>query len=116
MKLRKHTGIPPPEPERRREIEQVLGEALFEAEARDSVGPRERQARGSPRAHRQALCLPDLPRRHRHGPAGLRRRRLPLEYEFQLYFRRAKQLQLSWWDTRTLEELVASAVLDGASG
>ncbi len=37
-----------------------------------------------------------------------------LEYDIQLYFRRAKQLQLSWWDTRTLEELVASAVLDGA--
>ena len=34
-----------------------------------------------------------------------------LEYDIQLYFRRAKQLQLSWWDTRTLEELVASAVL-----
>ena len=39
-----------------------------------------------------------------------------LEYDIQLYLRRAKQLQLSWWDTRTLEELVASAVLDGASG
>jgi alkylation response protein AidB-like acyl-CoA dehydrogenase len=37
-----------------------------------------------------------------------------LEYDIQLYFRRAKQLQLSWWDTRYLEELVASAVLDGA--
>jgi alkylation response protein AidB-like acyl-CoA dehydrogenase len=36
-----------------------------------------------------------------------------LEYDIQLYFRRAKQLQLTWWDTRTLEELVASAVLDG---
>jgi alkylation response protein AidB-like acyl-CoA dehydrogenase len=36
-----------------------------------------------------------------------------LEYDIQLYFRRAKQLQLSWWDTRYLEELVASAVLDG---
>ncbi len=35
-----------------------------------------------------------------------------IEYDIQLYFRRAKQLQLSWWDTRTLEELVASAVLD----
>lgn len=35
-----------------------------------------------------------------------------LEFDIQLYFRRAKQLQLSWWDTRYLEELVASAVLD----
>jgi alkylation response protein AidB-like acyl-CoA dehydrogenase len=37
-----------------------------------------------------------------------------IEYDIQLYFRRAKQLQLTWWDTRYLEELVASAVLDGA--
>ncbi len=36
-----------------------------------------------------------------------------LEYEVQLYFRRAKQLQLSWNDTRRCEELVAAAVLDG---
>ena len=35
-----------------------------------------------------------------------------IEYDAQLYFRRAKQLQLSWWDSRTLEELVASSVLD----
>ncbi len=35
-----------------------------------------------------------------------------LEYDIQLYFRRAKQLQLSWWDSRTLEELVAHDVLD----
>jgi len=35
-----------------------------------------------------------------------------LEFDIQLYFRRAKQLQLSWWDTRYLEELVAEAVLD----
>jgi alkylation response protein AidB-like acyl-CoA dehydrogenase len=35
-----------------------------------------------------------------------------IEYDIQLYFRRAKQLQLSWYDTRTLEELVAHAVLD----
>jgi alkylation response protein AidB-like acyl-CoA dehydrogenase len=37
-----------------------------------------------------------------------------LEYDIQLYFRRAKQLQLSWWDSRYLEELVARAVLDRA--
>ncbi|MEZ5170593.1 MAG: acyl-CoA dehydrogenase family protein [Acidimicrobiia bacterium] len=35
-----------------------------------------------------------------------------LEYDVQLYFRRAKQLQISWWDARYLEELVASSVLD----
>ena len=35
-----------------------------------------------------------------------------VEFDIQLYFRRAKQLQMSWWDTRYLEELVASAVLD----
>ncbi|MEY2448448.1 MAG: hypothetical protein QOH79_1924 [Acidimicrobiaceae bacterium] len=34
-----------------------------------------------------------------------------VEYDIQLYFRRAKQLQLSWWDDRYLEELVASEVL-----
>jgi alkylation response protein AidB-like acyl-CoA dehydrogenase len=36
-----------------------------------------------------------------------------LEYDIQLYFRRAKQLQLSWWDTRELERRVAATVLDG---
>jgi alkylation response protein AidB-like acyl-CoA dehydrogenase len=35
-----------------------------------------------------------------------------IEYDIQLYFRRAKQLQLSWWDTRDLEDLVAASVLD----
>lgn len=35
-----------------------------------------------------------------------------LEYDIQLYFRRAKQLQISWWDDRYLEELIAAAVLD----
>jgi alkylation response protein AidB-like acyl-CoA dehydrogenase len=35
-----------------------------------------------------------------------------LEYEIQLYFRRAKQLQLSWNDTRRCEDLIAAAVLD----
>lgn len=37
-----------------------------------------------------------------------------LEYEIQLYFRRAKQLQISWNDTRRCEELIAAAVLDAA--
>jgi alkylation response protein AidB-like acyl-CoA dehydrogenase len=36
-----------------------------------------------------------------------------LEYDVQLYFRRAKQLQISWWDDRVLEELVTADVLDG---
>ena len=35
-----------------------------------------------------------------------------LEYDIQLYFRRAKQLQMSWWNDRYLEELVAHQVLD----
>jgi len=35
-----------------------------------------------------------------------------LEFDIQLYFRRAKQLQIGWWDDRHLEELVAAAVLD----
>ncbi len=36
-----------------------------------------------------------------------------VEFDIQLYFRRAKQLQISWWDSRILEELIAAAVLDG---
>jgi alkylation response protein AidB-like acyl-CoA dehydrogenase len=39
-----------------------------------------------------------------------------IEYDIQLFFRRAKQLQITWWDTRYLEELVASDVLDGEAG
>jgi alkylation response protein AidB-like acyl-CoA dehydrogenase len=35
-----------------------------------------------------------------------------VDYDIQLYFRRAKQLQISWWDSRYLEELVAADVLD----
>jgi alkylation response protein AidB-like acyl-CoA dehydrogenase len=37
-----------------------------------------------------------------------------LEYDIQLYFRRAKAGQLNWWDARHCEELVAAAVLDVA--
>jgi alkylation response protein AidB-like acyl-CoA dehydrogenase len=37
-----------------------------------------------------------------------------IEYDIQLYFRRAKQLQLSWWDTRALEERIAASILDVA--
>jgi alkylation response protein AidB-like acyl-CoA dehydrogenase len=36
-----------------------------------------------------------------------------LEYDIQLYFRRAKSLQIAWWDDRYLEELIATDVLDG---
>jgi alkylation response protein AidB-like acyl-CoA dehydrogenase len=35
-----------------------------------------------------------------------------IEYDIQLYFRRAKQLQMAWWDERMLSELVAGEVLD----
>ncbi len=34
-----------------------------------------------------------------------------LEYDIQLFFRRAKAMQLNWWDARHLEDLVADAVL-----
>jgi alkylation response protein AidB-like acyl-CoA dehydrogenase len=36
-----------------------------------------------------------------------------VEYDIQLYFRRAKALQISWWDDRFLEELVATDVFSG---
>ena len=42
-----------------------------------------------------------------HGGIGF-----TVEYDIQLFFRRAKQLQLSYWDSRELEERVAAAVLD----
>ena len=35
-----------------------------------------------------------------------------IEYDIQLYFRRAKQLQITWWDTAHLEDLIATNVLD----
>ncbi len=35
-----------------------------------------------------------------------------IEYDIQLYFRRAKQLQISWYDSARLEQLIAAAVLD----
>ncbi|MFL6112373.1 MAG: acyl-CoA dehydrogenase family protein [Catenulispora sp.] len=37
-----------------------------------------------------------------------------VEFDTQLYFRRAKQWQMAWWDARHLEELVAAEVLDAA--
>ena len=42
-----------------------------------------------------------------HGGIGF-----TIDYPIQLYFRRAKQLQLAWWDSRYLEELIARDVLD----
>jgi len=42
-----------------------------------------------------------------HGGVGF-----TLEYDIQLFFRRAKSLQLNWWSDRHLEEIVASSVLD----
>ena len=35
-----------------------------------------------------------------------------VEYDIQLYFRRAKQLQITWWNERELEERIATQVLD----
>jgi alkylation response protein AidB-like acyl-CoA dehydrogenase len=35
-----------------------------------------------------------------------------VECNMQLYFRRAKKLQLSWWNDRYLEELIAAQTLD----
>ncbi|HET8618680.1 MAG TPA: acyl-CoA dehydrogenase family protein [Acidimicrobiales bacterium] len=42
-----------------------------------------------------------------HGGNGF-----TLDYDVQLYFRRVKALQLSWWGDRDLEELIAAEVLD----
>jgi alkylation response protein AidB-like acyl-CoA dehydrogenase len=36
-----------------------------------------------------------------------------LEYDIQLYFRRAKAVQIGWWNDRYLEERIAADVLDG---
>jgi alkylation response protein AidB-like acyl-CoA dehydrogenase len=41
-----------------------------------------------------------------HGGNGF-----TLDYDVQLYFRRAKALQLSWWGDRYLEEMIAADVL-----
>jgi len=42
-----------------------------------------------------------------HGGMGF-----TVECDMQLYFRRAKQLQVSWWNDRYLEELIAAETLD----
>ncbi len=42
-----------------------------------------------------------------HGGIGF-----TLDYDIQLFFRRAKQQQLNWWDSPCLEEIIAAGVLD----
>jgi alkylation response protein AidB-like acyl-CoA dehydrogenase len=42
-----------------------------------------------------------------HGGIGF-----TLDYDIQLYYRRAKQLQINWWDKSHLEDLVAADILD----
>lgn len=42
-----------------------------------------------------------------HGGIGF-----TLDYDIQLYYRRAKQLQMNWWDARYLEGLIAADILD----
>ncbi len=42
-----------------------------------------------------------------HGGIGF-----TMDYDIQLFYRRAKQLQLNWWDGRYLENLIAADVLD----
>ncbi|MCF2528391.1 acyl-CoA dehydrogenase family protein [Yinghuangia soli] len=44
---------------------------------------------------------------HVHGGMGF-----TVECDVQLFFRRAKSLQLNWWDDRYLEELIAKQILD----
>ena len=45
-----------------------------------------------------------------HGGIGF-----TLDYDIQLYYRRAKQLQMNWWDGRYLENLIAADILDSDS-
>lgn len=42
-----------------------------------------------------------------HGGIGF-----TLDYDIQLFYRRAKQLQMNWWDSRYLEDLIAADILD----
>ena len=44
-----------------------------------------------------------------HGGYGF-----TMEYNIQLFFRRAKQQQMNWLDSRALEELIAADVLDNS--
>lgn len=45
-----------------------------------------------------------------HGGIGF-----TLEYDIQLFFRRAKQQQINWWDARHLEALIEAAIFDNNS-
>ena len=45
-----------------------------------------------------------------HGGIGF-----SIECDAQLFFRRAKHQQMMWWDSRYLEELIASDVLDAGA-
>ena len=89
------------------------GRRRRDARVRGGVGPRRgpRRSTRSPRWRscsraRRSATSPRWPSRSSAASAS------PLEYDIQLYFRRAKQLQISWWDDRYLEELVAAQVLD----
>lgn len=42
-----------------------------------------------------------------HGGIGF-----TMDYDIQLFYRRAKQQQLNWWDSRYLENLIAADILD----
>lgn len=42
-----------------------------------------------------------------HGGIGF-----TLDYDIQLFYRRAKQLQMNWWDANYLEGLIAADILD----
>lgn len=42
-----------------------------------------------------------------HGGIGF-----TLDYDIQLFYRRAKQHQMNWWDSRFLEDLIAAEILD----
>jgi alkylation response protein AidB-like acyl-CoA dehydrogenase len=42
-----------------------------------------------------------------HGGIGF-----TLDYDIQLFYRRAKQHQMNWWDSRYLEDLIAAEILD----
>ncbi|AYH43731.1 acyl-CoA dehydrogenase family protein [Azoarcus sp. DN11] len=46
-----------------------------------------------------------------HGGIGF-----TLDYDIQLFYRRAKQLQMNWWDSRYLEGLIAADILDRDGG
>ena len=51
------------------------GRRRRDARVRGGVGPRQRTADRAARADGEAVRVQDLPRRHRHGPAGVRRGR-----------------------------------------